>query len=288
MQVEWYRSFTEAAKWRSLSKAADKLRLTQPAVSKHIRQLETAYGVELFRRTAAGVDLTEAGKLFLERIMPVVQSLDTIELEMRQYAAEPGYTLGSLPSVATQVLLGRLQEYHAAGNPITIKVRQRSAELREELQEGAFDAALMDAACAGGRLWIRELFTEAYLAVIPEGHKLQGRTALSLTELKDEPFVLTTLCDTHTRFSTLAEKHGYRPDIKLEVDSSDFLLGVVAGGTGITVLPELFRAQAERLGLHTIPIAEPELRRTIVLAARTADTGTKLFRLLRLGHVPSA
>ncbi|WP_052487246.1 LysR family transcriptional regulator [Gordoniibacillus kamchatkensis] len=287
MQVEWYRSFTEAAKWKSLSKAADKLSMTQPAVSKHIRQLEAAYGVELFRRTTAGVDLTEAGRRFLERIMPVVQTIESIEAEMRQYAAEPGYTLGSLPSVATQVLPGRLRDYHAAGYPITVKIRQTSAELLEELREGAFDAALIDSAYTGRPLWSRELFTEAYIAILPEGHTLRGRNAVSVADLKREPFVFTTHCDTHSRFVTIAEKYGFRPDVKLEVDDNDFLLGVVAVGTGITILPQLFGAQAERLGLHTVPIAEPGLRRTIALAARTAETGAKLYRLLApgVGHI---
>lgn len=284
MQVEWYWSFTEAAKWRSLSKAADKLSLTQPAISKHIRQLETAYGVELFHRSAAGVDLTEAGRRFLERIMPVVQSLETIEAEMRQYAAEPSYTLGSLPYV-TQVLPGLLRGYHASGYPITVKVRQDSVKLREELQEGVFEAALIDATYVGGQLWSKELFTEACIAVLPKGHTLRGRNALNPVELKDESFLSVTKCDIHTQFITVAEKYGYRPDIKLEVDI-DFLLNVVAAGTGITVLPESFRAQAELLGLHTVPI--PELRRTIVLAARTADIGSKLYRLLGVKHIPSA
>lgn len=283
MQVEWYRSFTEAAKWKSLSKAADKLSMTQPAISKHIRQLETAYGVELFRRTATGVELTEAGRRFLERIVPVVQSIDSIEAEMRQYTAQPGYTIGSLPSIATQVLPGRLRDYHAAGYPITVKVKQTSGELLKELQDGAVDAVLMDSAYAGGPLWSRELFTESYIVILPKGHPLQGRSALSSLELKQEHFVFTTHCDTHARFIKIAERYGYRPDVKLDVDSNDFLLGVVKVGTGITVMPELFGAQAEGLGLHTVPVAESELGRTIVLAARTAETGSKLYRLLNVG-----
>ncbi|WP_219834219.1 LysR family transcriptional regulator [Paenibacillus sp. R14(2021)] len=289
MQVEWFRSFMESAKWKSLSKAADKLNLSQPALSKHIRQLEAAYDVELFRRTAAGVALTEAGSRFMEKIIPVLQSLETIEAEMRQYAAGPGYTLGSLPGIVTHLLPGRLRDYHASGYPITVKVRQTSIELREEMQEGVLDAALMDAAFVGGRLWSKELFTEGSIAILPEGHTLRGRNTLSLEELKDELFVFATQkCETHTQFRTVAENYGYRPDIKLEVDENNEFLLNVAVGTGITVLPELFRAEAELLGLHAVPLAVPELRRTVVLAARTADIGSKLYRMLSDKPIPTA
>lgn len=284
MQVEWYRSFTEAAKWRSLSKAADKLNLTQPALSKHIRHLETAYGVELFRRGATGVELTEAGKLFLARITPIVDALASIEAELRPYAEQPGYVLGSLPSVAAHVLPARLREHHDAGYPITVHVRPTSGELLEGLHDGSFDAVLVDGGYADNRLWIRELFSEAYIAVLPAGHKLHNRTTLTVADLADEPFVFIACCDTRERFTTIAEQCGYRPDVKLEVSSNDYLLGIVAIGTGITVLPELFHTQAERLGLHTIPLAERHLRRTIALAARNANTGAKLYRMLNGGR----
>ncbi|MBO7745044.1 LysR family transcriptional regulator [Paenibacillus sp. MWE-103] len=289
MQVEWFRSFTEAAKWKSLSKAADRLSLTQPAISKQIRQLEATYGIELFRRSAAGVDLTEAGRHFLERIMPVVASLDTIEAVMRRFKAEPGYTLGCLPSVVARLHSGRLRDYRDAGHPVTIKVRQTSAALRDELQEGAFDAALLDAAFAGDRMWSKTLFTEGYVAVLPEDHPLRERTSLRLEELRKERFVFASpQCEIHDRVKTLTESYGYSPDVQLEVDGNKEFLFNVAVGAGITVLPEMLAAEAKQMNLQAVPLAEPGLRRTVALAARTADVGAKLFRLLDAEPVPSA
>ena len=128
MQVEWFRSFTEAARWKSLSKAAENLNLTQPAISKHIRSSRLSYDVKAVppHRRGRRVDSTEAGIRFSERIVAVVQSLDAIETEMRQYAHEPGYMLGSLPSVMKFVLPGRLRDYQASGYPITVKIREMS------------------------------------------------------------------------------------------------------------------------------------------------------------------
>ena len=100
---------------------------------------------------------------------------------------------------------------------------------------------------------------------------------------RDEHFVIATQkCEAHAKFSALAEKYGYSPDVKLEVDESVEFLFNVAMGTGITVMPELLRAEAMLLGLHAVPIAEPELRRTIVLAARSADVGARLYRQLAI------
>ncbi|CAG7652366.1 HTH-type transcriptional regulator GltC [Paenibacillus solanacearum] len=291
MQVEWYRSFAEAAKWRSLSKAAEKLNLTQPAISKHIRRLEEAYGVELFRRGPAGVEVTGAGALFMERIGPVLASLEALTADMRQFAERPRITLGSLPSVAAQVLPARLRDHYAAGHPIAVSVRPSSSELLEGLGDGSLDAVLMDDAYTAGRLWRRELFTESYIAVLPQGHRMAGRVSLSAAELERELFIFPVCCDTRLRFAAIAEKHGYKPHVILEVDHNDYLLGIVAVGNGITVLPALFAGQSARLGLHAVPIEEESLRRTIVLAARSSETGAKLYRLLGGGteqqHPPS-
>ncbi|WP_165452340.1 LysR family transcriptional regulator [Paenibacillus thalictri] len=282
MQVDWYRSFTEAVKWKSLSKAAVKLNLTQPAVSKHIRSLEEAFGVELFRRGASGVELTEAGMRFLQRIAPVVAEIESIKTEMREFAERPNYILGSLPSVAAHVLPGKLRELHDARYPLAVSVRPTSGELLEGVLNGAFDAALIDEPAAG-RLWSRELFTEHFVAIFPEGHRFSGCEELSIAELAEESFVFTGFCNIRERVTEAAGKYGYKPAVKLEVDSYDYLLGMITVGNDITVLPELFRKQAKRLGLKSALIKECGLRRTISLVARTAETGSKMFRLLNSG-----
>ncbi|WP_219836175.1 LysR family transcriptional regulator [Paenibacillus sp. R14(2021)] len=281
MQVEWFRSFTEAAKWKSFSKAADRLNLTQPAISKQIRQLEAVYGVELFQRSASGVELTKAGRQFMAQIIPVVTSLENIEVYMRQYKSEPGYKLGCLPSLAAQFLLDRLRVYRASNNRVMVKVRQTSIELLDGLQESSFDAALMDADFVGAPMWSKTLFTEGYIAVLQGDHPLRERTSLRLEELKDERFVFaTSKCEIHDRVRSLVSSSRNLPDVQLEFEGNKEFLLNVAVGAGITVLPGLLRAEAELMGLHAVPLAEPELYRTIVLAARTADIGSKLYRRL--------
>lgn len=85
MNLEWLHSFAEAAKLKSFSKAAQALNLTQPALSKHIRNLEHALEVTLFYRTSGGIELTEAGERFYTRIVPVISDLASIRRELRQY-----------------------------------------------------------------------------------------------------------------------------------------------------------------------------------------------------------
>ncbi|MBB6670530.1 LysR family transcriptional regulator [Cohnella nanjingensis] len=285
MQVEWFRSFTESVKRKSLSKAAESLNLTQPAVSKHIRNLEVAYGVELFRRGTAGVELTAAGRLFLERIAPVVEAIDAVGEEMRARAERPRFALGSLPSVAAHVLPGRLRDYNAAGYPLSVSVRGTSEELAAALLEGTFDAVLIDADYTGGRMWSRELFTEDYLVVLPPRHRFRRRRALRTEELKEETFVFVAHCDSCNRFKRVAARYDYVPDTRMELDNTDYMLGIMAVGNDITVLPRLFGHQAERLGLHVVPLQEERLRRTIALAARTAVTGARLYRMLDASRV---
>ncbi|MBB6734135.1 LysR family transcriptional regulator [Cohnella zeiphila] len=288
MQVEWFKSFTETVKRKSLSKAAESLNLTQPAISKHIRNLELVYGMELFRRGSAGVELTAAGRLFLERIAPVVEAIDAVGDEMRSLAERPRFTLGSLPSVAAQVLPGRLRDYNAAGYPLSVNVRGTSEELAAALLEGTFDAVLIDAEYAGGRLWSRELFAEDYVVILPPRHRFRRRRALRTEELKDETFVFVNHCDSCKRFVTAAARYGFVPHTRMELDNNDYMLGIMAMGTDITVLPRLFGYQAERLGLHVVPLQEEHLRRTIALAARTPVTGARIYRMLDASRMQEA
>ncbi len=82
MNLDWLQSFAEAAKQKSFSKAANVNNISQPALSKHIQNLENNLDVRLFHRTPTGITLTEAGQYFYNRIIPVITELTTIRTDL--------------------------------------------------------------------------------------------------------------------------------------------------------------------------------------------------------------
>jgi LysR family transcriptional regulator, transcription activator of glutamate synthase operon len=96
MNTEWFQSFVEAVRRKSLSRAAKALNLSQPALSKHIRHLEQDLDVVLFHRTSAGSELTEAGERFYNRIVPVIDELNAVRRSIicRRGSGETGFQAG--------------------------------------------------------------------------------------------------------------------------------------------------------------------------------------------------
>jgi LysR family transcriptional activator of glutamate synthase operon len=104
MNLEWFHGFLEASRLKSLSKASEKLNISQPALSKQIRNLEEILGVELFKRTAVGVELTEEGTLLHKRIQPILSEMESLRKDLLNLQKVSSVRLGTLPSLATYYL----------------------------------------------------------------------------------------------------------------------------------------------------------------------------------------
>lgn len=278
MNIEWLQSFVEAAKQKSFSKAAKVHNLSQPALSKHIRNLEHELDTVLFYRTSAGIELTEAGERFYNRIVPVLTELNAIRQELRQFRRTTPIAVGSLPSVATYYLPPRIKELRLLDRPMTIMIQNTSWELIQSLQEGRLDAVFVDTTYIGESLWSGELFTESYYAVFPLHHRFRSRKAVELAELCEEPLIVHQApCDTRKHIIEQMEARGHKPNIISEVAFGDFILGAVSAGMGITIIPELMAKHISHLPLFALPILDFGRHRSISLATRNHQLGSQLY-----------
>lgn len=281
MNIEWLHSFVAAAKYKSLSKAAAAQNLSQPAISKHIRNLEQNLDTLLFYRSSSGIELTEAGERFLNRISPVLHEITAIRQELRQYGRTAPIALGCLPSLASYYLPTRIKGRSILGRPLTLMIQNTSAELMQSLQEGRLDAVFIDGAHAEDTLWSSELFTESYYAVFPNDHRFRQRKMVRLAELGREPLIVHEApCDTRKHIIEQMELVGQKPNIIREVAFGDFILGAVTAGMGITIVPELMAKHINHQQLFTLPISDFGKKRSVVLAAGSSKLGVQLYRLL--------
>ncbi|MFE0505975.1 LysR family transcriptional regulator [Peribacillus butanolivorans] len=281
MNTEWLQSFSEAVKQKSLSKAAKSTNISQPALSKHIRNLENDLNVVLFHRTSTGIELTEAGKRFHNRIIPVIAELNAVRQELRQFYRTTPLAIGSLSSLATYYLPSRIKGIQFLDRPMTLMIQNTSEELVQSLQEGRLDAVFLDTLYTKDSLWSCELFKESYYAVFPLGHRFQSRKTVDLAELCEEPLIVHQApCDTRKRIIEQMDTLGKKPNIISEVAFGDFIFGAVASGMGITIAPEMMAKHIGHQQLFALPITNFGKKRSISLATQNTKLGQHLYQSL--------
>ncbi|HJV82108.1 pca operon transcription factor PcaQ [Noviherbaspirillum sp.] len=187
--------FLAVAQERNLRKAADRLRLSQPAVSKTLVELEEIVGARLFERNRLGAQLTREGETFLSRAVPAVEALDAVGNALSAFNAptNESVVIGALPSVAPDLLPIVLEEYWRDHPDVRITIQTAAnAALLQMLKAGEMDCVLgrmADPQMMVG-LVFELLYVDPLMLVVRSGHPLAGRTFPSLTEVMRFPFIV--------------------------------------------------------------------------------------------------
>jgi LysR family transcriptional regulator, transcription activator of glutamate synthase operon len=278
VNIDFIEGFLESVHLKSIAKASEKLRISHPALSKQIRALEAYFDVTLLKRSSSGVELTDDGKIFYDRIVPVFSEVKAIKKEFQSAAAKHKITLGTLPSLAAHYLPEIV--YRCEENQMEIKlvVRDTSEELEELLNRTEIDAAVLEIDPSHNSKWHKDLFIEPYIAIVYSNHRFATRSSIGLHELSSEPLILNPpSCSIRKRITSLLADLNMSPFIKAEVNFGEFIPGYVAAGAGISIVPKL---AADRLGhnnLISIPIDDNRAKRLISLAAASNKTGKMLY-----------
>jgi LysR family transcriptional regulator, transcription activator of glutamate synthase operon len=279
LNITFIEGFLESARLKSLAKASEKLNLSHPALSKQINSLEAYYGVKFFHRSPAGVTLTEHGKLFYDRILPVYEDLIQIKKDFSIVAESHRYKIGTLPSMAYQYLPKIVLELESKGILVDIEIRETSRELEELLNHGDIHAAVMELQPHNEAYWSVKLFEEPYETVVYPGHRFSALPSVSLLEISREPLILNPPdCSTRILISKLIEEYGVKPSVEKEVKYGEFILGYVAARAGITFAPLIEVDQIQKKGLICVPIDDPQAKRCISLVCSSGRIGKLLQR----------
>jgi DNA-binding transcriptional LysR family regulator len=303
LDVRRLRVLREVARHGSLSAAAAALGYTQPAVSRQIAVLESEVGMELLRRLPQGVVLTDAGRLLVERTDEVLLSLTRTEEELRAHGNLEGGTLrmavfaSAAASVAPQAL-ARFRERHP-GIELIVTVADPLDSL-PLLRSGELDIALCNSIDptteplvrrsqepGGLRLEHVHLFDDPMYVALPAAHPLAHAPELPLRLLADESWMLATKdsCPDAELFFSLCEAEGIDPCIGFQYDDYAALLGFVAAGVGISVIPDMIaRAAREDVVLRTPdpPLPPRRISAAMPTGYRSPAVIAKLQTLLEL------
>lgn len=222
------------------TKAAEKLRIAQPAVSAQIRRLETELGVSLLERTTRRVALTHAGELFWARVSHVLEHLDSGRVELAQLSAlQRGQVrLGATHIVGTLDLPQLLAQFRRRYPGIGLALHAGLiAELLERLDAGGLDLVLGPIHAELSERYVADtLLEESVVLVTTPGLRAPG-TLGTLAAVRDEPFVcLSAGSGLHTILSEAAAAEGFTPRIEFETFSPGSIRELVAAGLGVALL----------------------------------------------------
>lgn len=294
------RYFAALARHGHFGRAAEDCHVTQPALSVQIKELEAALGVALAERGGGRVVLTSAGRELARRAERVLAEVAEIEQAARWTRGLGGrLSLGVIPTVAPYLLPAALPLLRARNISLDLGVREAvTAVLVDELADGRLDAAVTALPTGAEGLIETPLFDDRFLLAAPEGRSLDGLGAEDLRpqDLRPEdlrPERLLLLDEGHCLADQALSVCGLQRGaarLDLRASSLGTLARLVAGGFGVTLLPELAaRAEAAAApGLTLRRFAEPQPARTVGLVRRalSVDDGwfADLAELLREAH----
>ena len=293
VELRHLRYFVAVAEEGHITRAAQKLGLQQPPLSQQIHALESELDVQLFRRLPRGVELTEAGRAFLEDARTVLGQVEHAVAATRRTArGEQGrIAIGFTSSASFHPFVPRVIRSYRETYPLVALALEEggTAELVEALRREHLDAAFIRSPVGDSSfLAVTPLLTEEMVAALPTGHRLVGRTgtaALALSALAAETFILYRrrlgpgLYD-----SIIAACHaaGFSPRVGQEAPRMFSTLSLVAAGLGVTLVPESM-SRLEVAGVVYRPVTRAiRLTAPLNLASRRGDGAAAVGRFIGL------
>ena len=240
------RYFAVVAEEGNLTRAAERLFVSQPALTKQIRQLENQMGVRLFTRSRAGMTLTAAGQALAEQAPAVLNGWDRALRDAKSAASQAAQVLrvGFLAGAANEATQEILAAFTRRRPGWRVEMRAASwVDPTAGLASGDADVALLRLPFPGqDSLRTEVLLTEPRWVVLPATHPLAGRDEICFRDLWDEPFVAAPAETGWWRDWWLAaderEGHPVRIGAVTETGQPDDWLAAIANGRGVALAPE--------------------------------------------------
>ncbi|PBN01001.1 LysR family transcriptional regulator [Pseudomonas aeruginosa] len=283
MELRHLRYFIAVAEELHFGRAAERLGISQPPLSQQIQALEEEIGARLFERTNRRVELTDAGRLFLDESRQVLAQVDkAVLLARRAHLGELGELKIGFTSSApfTSTIPSSIHAFRKAYPDVHLDLQEMSSRqvlkalLEESLQVGVIrPLALPDAVH-----WV-ELFREPLVAVLRADHPLAAGSedGVAIAALAEEPFVFfprsygTGLYD---QVIALTRQAGFSPRIAQEASEAMTIIGLVSAGLGVSILPASFR-RTRVDGVVYRTLSDPEAT-TAVWLVRRQNEGSPL------------
>jgi DNA-binding transcriptional LysR family regulator len=289
MELRHLRYFVAVAEHLNFTRAAEKLHMAQPPLSTQIRSLETELGAELFIREKRRVHLTQAGHELLGRARSILGSAGQAKVAVKNAAdgvigrVTLAYTASAMFS---QRLPAVIRDFNARNRHVALTlVELASLDQIVALHDQKIDVGVLrkpDLEMPAG-IVVEPWHTTPLIAAVPSGHSLAGRKAIRILDLRNQP-IITYPRDAgiglYWPFLSLCAKANFHPQIVREARESSVIVGLVAAGIGIAVVPSA--TQCIHLpGVVYVRIQGAEAQSTLYLGHRKNYESAHAYELLK-------
>ena len=248
------RYFLAVAEELHFGRAAERLHIAQPVLSRQIRMLEGELGAELFTRDRRHTELTAAGEQLVHETRPLLANADALLRRVR--AAGEGvtrFTIGFMPGITLTPVARRLREHHPG-----LEVRMLRTEWHDQvavLHDARADVGIVRLPIDPAGLEIRPLYTEPRLAVVASAHPLAGKETVQVADLAADHLLQDPDAVPEWREIAVELRNGERRPVP-PIHSVEEKLELVAGGQGIAVIPESTANFYTRTGVAAIRVED--------------------------------
>jgi len=268
MEVNQLRYVCAIADTGNFSRAAERCRIAQPSLSQQVQKLEDDLGVKLFDRLGRSIRLTEAGRAFIPRARAILEQLDAARSSAADKNADlrGNVTVGVIPTVAPYLMPAYTASFAKKFPDAKLRIiEETTSVLVEGLRDLSIDVAILALPLRHKDLELFPIRTEPLFAVLKKNDPRARAKSLALKDLRGESFVM--LRDGHC-FRDLSldtcTRARITPNIAFESGQFSSLLGLVAAGIGVSLVPEM--AIDRNANCRYVRLSDAQATRTIVAA----------------------
>lgn len=262
MEFNQIKYFMEVAKNEHVTKSAENLHVAQPALTQAIHKLEDELEVSLFKHEGRNIRLTAYGKFFYKKILPVMENLEQLPVQLREMARTEDTTIHLNVLAASSLITNAVIEYKKTNRKIHIQLNQNE-------QSDFYDI------CVTTRLFYQQdeneknssfVCSEKIFLAVPNIPKFSSKKSISLEEVKKENFIalsgsrqLRTICDKY------CHEAGITPNIIFESDSPAAVKNIIGANLGIGFWPQYSWGRLDSKKVRLLEISKPECSRDILI-----------------------
>ena len=292
MEMAQLRTFRAVAETLNFTRAAERLHLTQSAVSHQIKALEEDLGEPLFIRAKRGVRLSQAGKTALEYVGRILDDAEALRERMSGRERSPmGRVRVAAATQAFVHLFAPLFESFMDSHPgidLAFRTTVSTEQTVADILNGAADVGFASLAVSSPNLQVTKLFEDELWLVVGSEHRLAKRRAAPVSEIQGEKLILFERGASIRRATDhFFDQIGMRPDLALESNDTYFIKRMVERGVGISLLPSWsVRDEVQTGKLAKLQITGHRLRRSVAMVSlgRFQPSPTRAFIAYILLH----
>lgn len=288
MELRHLRYFLAVAEELHFGRAAARVHIAQPPLSRQIQQLEQEIGVQLFKRSKRSVELTDAGKILQKEALGILKNLENAvkKTKLAGWGDTVWLSIGFIASSTYDVLPIILKEFKKRHPEIELVLQEiQSSEQNQALREGRIHVSFARFPKTESGLVFETVYSERLVVALPQSHPLNKKKSLKLSDLANEPFILQPHPPSPHAENTIQifANTGFTPQIVQTVEEIHTALGLVSAGIGITLLPSSIQNMQNR-GIEYRNLINPTPVLEMKMGYRASETSQALARFIETVH----